>query len=118
MNDDELKNRLRALRMPAPEMNEEALESALAAFREGERPSDGTHRPWRGWLWPSPYAWGAIAVIWLIILGTGPAEHPSGMDANVRGTSAGEFSLTPDELTASADYREALRQMEQLRVSQ
>jgi hypothetical protein len=118
MNDDELKNRLRALRMPAPEVNEDALESALAAFRRAEKPSGGTRRPWHAWLWPSPYAWGAIAAIWLIILGTGTPGQPSAMDASARDASPGQFSFSPGDLTASTDYREALRQIEQSRISQ
>jgi len=53
----EFEDRLRSLelRQPLPEWHREI--SDQCAFNE---PSS----KWRGWLWPSPLAWAALAVIW------------------------------------------------------
>jgi hypothetical protein len=41
-------------------------------------PTSTTPRPWwSAWLWPSPYAWAALAAAWLVILGLNLADSSS-----------------------------------------
>jgi hypothetical protein len=118
MNDNELKARLQAMRVPAskPAADRAAMERSLAAFQKrdnyGSRPTP--HRAWREWFWPSPYAWGAIACIWLGLLSIGSPGHPVGA-THLPQSSIAQWSpsFDPAGLTASSDYREILKQIEQ-----
>lgn len=70
MNDHELRERLLRLRVPAPapDATTRALDESLVALNcDGERNRISPHASWtwREWLWPSPLAWGALAVVWL-----------------------------------------------------
>jgi hypothetical protein len=119
MNDEELKARLRGMRMPSsdPQADRDSMERAIAAFRSrGQPPAPGIRRTWRDWLWPSPYAWGALAGIWLILCAAGRA----GNDASPPEPPVAQWapSLNPAALTASVDYRDILSQIGQQKPSQ
>jgi len=79
------------LRHVPPEWRAEILASAPAPCSAD----------WRGWLWPSPYAWGALAAVWLVIVGLSVAAHPG-----INGPMAGGLAPTEQEvLTAMAERR-------------
>jgi hypothetical protein len=50
---------------------------------------------WRTWLWPSPYAWGALAAVWVVIFVLNSAAQP-GRSLLPKGTPA----PTVDEMVA------------------
>ncbi len=64
------------LRAVPPEWRSEIL----AAASQGGR-KEIALPAWRGWLWPSPYAWGALAAVWVVILGLNIASQRE-MDRN------------------------------------
>ncbi len=57
---------------------------------------------WHQWLWPSPVAWAALAVVWMVIIGLQLAARPS----------AEEIVQQPS--TAPADIAVALAQQQRL----
>ncbi len=91
MNDDELRAKMSRLRPPAadPQAAQRAWDLARRALEENrsnamfdaspfgretsEQRAGGSAigaqlKTWRDWLWPSPWAWGVIAMAWTIIL--------------------------------------------------
>jgi hypothetical protein len=68
MDDFEQFLKSQPLRDIPTEWREELL--ATAAVTAHETPTPSAASPWwRAWLWPSPYAWGALAAAWLVIFG-------------------------------------------------
>jgi len=50
-----------------------------AIFGRMEFPSsviETTRWTWRDWFWPSPYAWGALAALWLLFAALTFADRP------------------------------------------
>ncbi len=56
--------------MPAA-WRHEILAAAQPAAKAPARPSI-----WQAWFWPSPYAWGGLAAVWVVILGLNIAAQP------------------------------------------
>jgi hypothetical protein len=119
MQNDEFIKRLRTMRVPAvdPGAENAALEGSLAAFAQAEGAADiaggaPAAWTWREWLWPSPYMWGAIAGIWLALLvqaATSRAVHGDGKLLEAAGPVP---AIEPGRLTAQAEYRDVLKQIE------
>jgi hypothetical protein len=58
------------LRDVPPAWREEILATAATTTMARETPPPSAAGPWwRAWLWPSPYAWAALAAAWLVIFG-------------------------------------------------
>jgi hypothetical protein len=122
MNDDELKARLRRLRVPSPSdaAISEALKRASAALREEvilPIKTPGSTRPlwtWRDWLWPSPIAWAAMAVVWITALCresvTRPMTPQSGPAVVAHAPNRGDLSA----VARYAEYQAERRQLEKL----
>jgi hypothetical protein len=72
MNDFEQRLARQPFRAPPPELRAEILQAAAAtelAAKPGSR--------WRDMLWPSPWAWGALAALWLVFAAIEIGEHRS-----------------------------------------
>ena len=70
MDDQTLRRKLSQLRIPPPDSvaTDRALETALQARALGRAAAEPAVRwSWQDWLWPSPLAWSAMAVLWIII---------------------------------------------------
>jgi hypothetical protein len=63
MNELEQFLKSQPLRAVPPEWRAEILTAATA-----KAPGKKSRSVWQAWLWPSPYAWGALAAAWLVIL--------------------------------------------------
>ncbi len=59
------------------------LATATATAREMPPPS-AAGPWWRAWLWPSPYAWAALAAAWLVIFGLNFATQAGSNHAGPR----------------------------------
>ncbi len=70
-----------SLREVPPEWRAEILASASVEARQPATCPTG----WRGWLWPSPYAWGGLAAVWLVIIGLNVAAQPGVGRQHLRG---------------------------------
>lgn len=116
MNDHELRRRLAELRVPPadPEATERALDRALFTLdHAGAQPGESTWT-WRDWLWPSPLVWGAIAALWIVIIGQaaqGPADDSS--RSPVAAQTGSEPTAPPYPLFARSEYRALLRELQQ-----
>ena len=80
----------------------EILASASAV---GQEPVAGA-KGWRGWLWPSPYAWGGLAAVWLVIIGLNAAAQPGANAQMTRGPAPTEQEV----LTAMAERQRELEE--------
>ena len=91
-------------RLPA-EWREEILSAC-----DRPSPERQAERPWREWLWPSPWAWGALAAVWLVVLRPGlSSNYSTGVQtAGERRPSAPPYLLLPRrelEALLAADNR-------------
>ena len=115
MNDDDLKNRLARLRIPASdrEAENEALQKALSALRmeamENSASASPPHWTWRDWLWPSPVVWSGFAAVWLIVIVRGVTSERVVTQADAKSRPA---LAQPSPLMARHDFEELLRQMQ------
>ena len=125
MQDGELKNRLQAMWMPKVDAGAEsaALQRSIAAFQKPathDVPVDEAlpPAPWalRDWLWPSPYAWMAIAALWVILLMGGGSTRAPENQWSLSNSAKVEWSDSV-RFTASADYPEILKQIRQPKPS-
>ncbi len=91
------------LRDVPPEWRAEILAPATAASRE----SPASAGSWRGWLWPSPYAWGALAAVWLVIIGLNMAGQPRAERKSPRGSAPTEQEV----FTALAERQRELAEI-------
>jgi hypothetical protein len=64
MNDLERQLRSLAFREPPADLRRSVIAAAETTPR----------RTWRDWFWPSPYAWGAIAALWVFIAALDSSE--------------------------------------------
>jgi hypothetical protein len=91
-------DQLRALelRRPLPEWAEEIV--AQCEFTEPARCAT-----WRGWLWPSPLAWAALAAIWLGLAGWSGVERPAADRPAQVATRAAMFPLYAQQAEIEAN---------------
>ncbi len=108
---DEFEKFLRHQPLRPPPENWRAEILAAAAQAPVKRVSK-----WTAWLWPSPYAWGALAAVWVVIfslnaasmprrnenLARDPSPTPQEMMAFVSGWRQWERELFPQPATATA----------------
>jgi hypothetical protein len=64
MNDFEQRLARHPFREPPAELRAQILQASARATTELP-PATG----WRDWFWPSPWAWGALAALWVIFAG-------------------------------------------------
>ena len=111
---DEFEQHLKTqpLRAVPSEWREDILSTAATSARGsgyvvpplGGLGSSGASQPtppapwWHLWLWPSPYAWAALAFVWLIIFGLNAAAQPSRAEIEARGPAP-----APKEIMAMLD---------------
>jgi len=113
MDNADLDKTLRAIPVPPADTAREdaALDHALAALAH---PPDTHTQPsapswtWRDWLWPSPFAWGAMAMIWIIPfaekrLYEAPTSQPVAAQSHPR--------FEHRSLTAIAEYQHDFQQL-------
>jgi hypothetical protein len=114
MKDDLLRRRVQSLQVKAPNpfAQEAALDRALEELATARATSVVTtalaSRPrwgWREWLWPSPQAWGACALVWTAFLLTNrvPADHPK--PASSPSSASFPFPASTVQLLAGADLK-------------
>ncbi len=103
MDDFEKLLKSQPMRAVPPQWREEILSNARAAAkpRTAKTPATG----WQAWLWPSPYAWGALAAMWVAILGFNLASN-----AQARRNAPSGPQPTNEQIMAMLDER---RRMEQ-----
>ena len=126
MNDHELRLQLLKVQVPTPDAGAaaRALDESLAALESNAERHRGMPRTpaqirvaesrwtWRDWLWPSPLAWGSLALVWLAIFlaeqppGATKAGHPTLADEAVQNRKI----QTPDLLFAHHEYQLLLRE--------
>jgi len=75
MDDFEQFLKSQPMRCVPPEWRGDIL--AQAADASGGKPAAVVLPWWQAWLWPSPYAWGALAAAWIIIIGLNMASAQS-----------------------------------------
>jgi hypothetical protein len=56
-------------------LRDQPVRGVPAAWRREVLPAEDSAR-WRGWLWPSPVAWAAVAAAWLVVAGLQFAARP------------------------------------------
>ncbi|HTB63950.1 MAG TPA: hypothetical protein VK737_10210 [Opitutales bacterium] len=101
MDDFEQYLKSQPLRAVPPEWREDILAQATAAA--GGKPAAVALPWWQAWLWPSPYAWGALAAAWAIIL---VLNFASQQDSG--GPASGDARMTQLEIIAMMDERRLL----------
>jgi len=89
------------LRAVPPEWRGEILAAAAKGGRK-----ETTVSGWRGWLWPSPYAWGALAAVWVVILGLNIASQREMSRTMPRGPMPSEQEM----VAALTAYRRELEE--------
>lgn len=110
MNDRKLRASLARLRIPArdSEAENQTLHRALQVLNSLTPAEAQAPWAWRDWLWPSPFAWGAMSAVWLMILVQRAAnDSPAPALAN---ESQGAPMPQPGPLFARHDLQELLRQ--------
>ena len=65
-------DQLRSLELSRP-----SPEWAGEIFSQCEFTEPAASATWRGWLWPSPFAWAALAAIWLGLAGLSRVDRPA-----------------------------------------
>jgi len=111
MDDFEQHLKNQPLRAVPADWREQILSTAAVSARDLEyvvpplggpsdsSPSTPPRAPWwQRWLWPSPYAWGALAFAWLIIFVLNAAAQPSRAEIAARGPAP-----NPQEIMAMLD---------------
>lgn len=62
-------------------LSQQPVRSVPASWRDEILPAtaseEGQAPWWHQWLWPSPVAWAALAVVWMVIIGLQLAARPS-----------------------------------------
>jgi hypothetical protein len=113
MNTDDFEKQLQSqsLRQPPAEWREEILAAARANIRPDPQPREtGLLVGWRALLARFPIAWGAVAAIWLAIIGvnswmSGPSTtSPTGGLAAAPVNSPSIWSLQRAEISLLADH--------------
>ena len=87
MNFDEFEKRLKkqTIRSIPTEWREEILKTTSSEGKTTEKLTKSRATPslWRQWFWPSPIAWGALAAMWVVIIGLNMATPRPPGSANV-----------------------------------
>jgi len=69
MNPDPIDFESQLARRPLRELPPEWRDAVLAQARAAAPQREKAAADWRAWLWPHPWAWAALAAIWLLIAG-------------------------------------------------